>query len=121
MVKTIINRRDWQTKLLPVKHAVIPLDRHFTHEDMKKIRAGVRPEQMEDRWFIYWENNQLFFHRSWTGYCIYVANFNEDDEGARMMSALVNRDPEQYTQINDEADKYQISLLIDLVVLRLSS
>ena len=37
---------------------------------MDQIRAGHIPEMMEDKWFIYWQDDRLFFHRSWTGYCI---------------------------------------------------
>ena len=29
----------------------------------------------EDKWFIYWENDTLFFHRSWTGVCVYIVRF----------------------------------------------
>jgi len=34
---------------------------------------GLVPEEIEDKWFIYWEDDTLFFHRSWTGNCIYVS------------------------------------------------
>ena len=43
---------DWKVKPLPKKRAVIPLDRLFSQAEMLKIRQGLRPEQMEDKWFI---------------------------------------------------------------------
>ena len=47
------------------------LDRVFSPQDMDRIRRGVVPEAMEDKWFIYWKEGMLFFQRSWTGFCIY--------------------------------------------------
>ena len=32
---------------------------------------------MEDKWFIFMENGILYFHRSWTGVCIYQVHFDE--------------------------------------------
>ena len=45
------------------------LDRVFSQEDMDRIRRGVVPETMDDKWFIYWTEDALYFHRSWTGCC----------------------------------------------------
>lgn len=111
---------DWKTEPLPSKHAVIPLDRHFTAEEMTIIRRGVIPKQMEDKWFVYWSDGELFFHRSWTGYCIYVTKFKTDTDGCTMVEALANRDLEQYQETNDEEDKAMISFLIDVLVLHCS-
>ena len=61
------------------------LDRVFSPQDMDRIRRGVVPEAMEDKWFIYWKEGMLFFQRSWTGFCIYVVRFAADhrtDPGA---------------------------------------
>ena len=43
----------------------VTLDRVFSPQDMDRIRRGVVPEAMEDKWFIYWKEDMLFFHRSW--------------------------------------------------------
>ncbi len=40
------------------------LDRVFSPQDMDRIRRGVVPEAMEDKWFIYWKEGMLFFQRS---------------------------------------------------------
>lgn len=31
---------------------------------------------MEDKWFSYMDENTLYAHRSWTGYCIYIIEIN---------------------------------------------
>lgn len=113
----IATKADWETKPLPAAVATIPLDREFTESEMQLIRNGHIPEAMEDRWFIYWENNDLFIHRSWTGNCIYVVRFEQRGNTAPMIAARVNRDPEEYTQTNDLHDARMIEYLIDTVLL----
>ncbi len=81
------------------------------------IRRGVIPAQMEDKWFIYWDDGELFFHRSWTGCCVYVVKFQTDNDGYKAVEARVNRDPLQYGETNDGKDKAMILFLIDVVLL----
>jgi len=111
-------RSDWETKELPAKRSTIPLDRRFSLPEIETIRRGLIPEAMEDKWFIYWQDDRLFFHRSWTGFCIYVVRFAGRDDDYRMIEAEVNRDPDQYGETSDERDARMISYLIDLLLLR---
>ncbi len=111
------SRSDWQTVPMPATRAVLPLDRQFEGSDMAAIRRGLIPEEMEDKWFIYWSRNRLYFHRSWTGICIYVVRFKCDDAGGTAVEALANRDPAQYLETDDERDKAMILFLIDVVLL----
>ena len=109
---------DWQTTPLPVKRTKIVLDRQFSTEEIQRMLAGLIPEAMEDKWFIYWHDDMLFFHRSWTGFCIYVVRFAADGDHYRVIDADVNRDPEQYPEVSVERDAKIISFLIDVVLLR---
>ena len=74
-------------------------------------------EQMEDKWFIYWKDDTLFFHRSWTGFCIYVIRFAVEGDSCRMIEADVNRDPKQYKETIDKRDVKMISYLVDVLLL----
>lgn len=112
---------DWKTEPLPAKKSTIQLDRTFSPQEMAHIQQGLIPEQMEDKWFIYWQDDNLFFHRSWTGYCIYIVHFTAAGGGSRMVQAEVNRDPDQYREANDEHDVAMISYLIDILLLRQAS
>ena len=109
---------DWKIEALPSKRTVIRLDRTFLPQEMKSIRRGLVPEQMEDKWFIYWKDGTLFFHRSWTGICVYVIHFATAGDSYRMLEADVNRDPEQYRETSDERDAEMISYLVDVLLLR---
>src|SRR3990172_9038411 len=109
---------DWRTEALPSKRTTICLDRSFSSHDMKRIRKGLVPEQMEDKWFIYWKDGSLFFHRSCTGFCVYIARFASAGDSYRMIEADVNRDPEQYSELSDERDARMISYLVDVLLLQ---
>ncbi len=112
---------DWKTSPLPLKKATTPLDRTFSAEEMELIRLGFAPESMDDKWFIYWTDNKLFFHRSWTGRCCYVVKFVEDHDSFRMFEADVNSDPKKYGQGHALHDAQLISRLIDLFLLQRGS
>ena len=114
----IARARDWQREELPEKRTTIGLDRLFSEEEMEMIQRGVVPEQMEDKWFIYWEEGTLYFHRSWTGFCIYVVRFAPENRSWRMVGADVSRDPEEYKETSDEKDALLVSALVDVLLLR---
>jgi len=59
---------DWKTKAFPSKRTTIALNRRFSEIEMRQIRKGLVPQQMEDKWFVFWEHDALYFHRSWTGF-----------------------------------------------------
>lgn len=108
---------DWETTPMPTQHLTIPLDRSFSAPEMERIKLGVVPEQMEDKWFVYWQDSTLYFHRSWTGFCIFVVHFVPEGESCRMVSAELNRDPEQVGKPQGRDDE-MMSYLIDALLLR---
>jgi len=115
---TPTKKSDFTTIDLPQQHRTVRLDRTFSPAEMQQIQLGLYPQEMEDKWFIYWQDNTLFFHRSWTGFCVYVVRFAADGETFRMIEADLNRDPQQYTETSDGRDAAMISYLIDVLLLR---
>ena len=107
---------DWE-RPLPQERTTISFDRPFNEEEMALVRLGSIPQQMEDKWFLYFTDNQLFFLRSWTGYCVYVAHFSQTDDGALLVTADINRDPDQYTETDDAFDAQMVLYLIDVLLL----
>lgn len=59
----------------------IPFEAAFTREEFDRIREGLVPEVMEDKWFMYFEEPHLFLHRSWTGSPVYRVGLAADAEG----------------------------------------
>lgn len=110
-------KADWRIKKLPSKRTSIALDRRFAPHEIQHIKAGLIPEEMEDKWFIYWQDDTLFFHRSWTGFCVYMVHFVKDGDCYRMRKAELNRNPKQYAETSDAKDASLISYLIDVLLL----
>ena len=100
---------DWKTSEMPAKHDTFILDRSFTPEQMKALRKGNIPQEMEDKWFWYMEGDTLFAHRSWTGFCIYRIAFSPDNHHR----VTVNRDPEQYGCTSVDEDRVSLNELLN--------
>ncbi len=110
-------RTSWHNQPLPEANKVLNLRRTFNKREWARIKRGVIPEQMEDKWFIFLEDNNLYFHRSWTGVCIYAVRFEQQDGLFSIASVVVNRDVEQYSETSDEFDAAMLSWLIDVLLL----
>lgn len=102
---------------MPAQQITIALDRVFSQEESILIKLGFRSHEMEDKWFIYCEKNVLYFHRSWTGHCIYEVFFIEIGDTLRMIRVNLNRNPQQYKETRNERDVEIISRLIDDLLL----
>lgn len=93
--KTAI-QSDWKTTPMPERHEDVGLRHPFTDEQMSLICRGLIPEEMEDKWFIYFEDDRLFFHRSWTGMCVFVVHFEKNGDGWVANRVQVNAEPDEY-------------------------
>ena len=109
------NKNDWKTEPMPEKCTIIELNQEYSRDRMETIKNGLIPEEMEDKWFIYYESseNKLYLHRSWTGYCIYIIRFEEREDKFVATTAEVNREPSQYSCTDDDEDKITACFLID--------
>jgi hypothetical protein len=87
---------DWQIKLMPAQHRMVPLDFTLTATEADCVRMGFIPKEQEEHWFAWFSENTLYQHRSWTGYCIDQIHFVPNGGGLRATHAEVNNDPEQY-------------------------
>jgi hypothetical protein len=47
---------------------------------------------MEDKWFAYYEEPHLFFHRSWTGKPVYRLTLNITSKEAQIVESLWSKD-----------------------------
>ncbi len=106
-------RDAWKALPMPQARARLDFDRSDDAEDFARIRAGLVPEAMEDKWFIFFEAPWPHCHRSWTGCAIYALRFEATDAGARVAEAWVNRDPAQYGEVDDVQDGRLLGFVID--------
>ncbi len=109
--------KDWNLHNLPAICSDLTFDRSFGTADRKKLVFGHLPEVMEDKWFIYYDQGVLNFHRSWTGFCVYRALCDDDGSSLLFKRVLINRDPTQYTETDDTYDLRVLNFLVDAVLL----
>ena len=114
----IASRISWKCKPLPKQKN--RLDHHPAFDDLEaeQLAAGFIPREMEDKWFIFFENGLLHMHRSWTGYCIYRVQFEDGPDGCRATEAIVNDDPDQYRANGDPREIESLRALIRILLLR---
>ena len=102
-------KSDWETLPMPFRCAHFTLKRTFSEEEMAALRHGNIPQEMEDKWFFYMENEKLYAHRSWTGCCIYIVRFRKNN----VHQVTVNREPSQYTCTSINEDREQLNDLLN--------
>ena len=103
--KTKIATKDsWNIEPMPDKQTTIPMDENIPSAAMRIVKYGHIPDAMEDHWFMYCDETTIRYYRSWTGFCIYVAKYEDDGETCRITELTVNRDSEQYTCTDDKHD-----------------
>jgi ADP-ribosylglycohydrolase len=90
----------------------IDIDLLFTGRQFSKLTKGLIPQQMEDKWFIYCENEWLYFHRSWTGNGVYKAKLNKVADGYTIKEFWAERNQEKYRNEDDHTDIETFTFLI---------
>ncbi len=113
----IARKSDWQTHDMPTSRSVIALSYKFEPQEMELIQRGLIPEDMGDKWFIYYQDDRLYLHRSWTGYCVYIVRFVFEEDRFHMIEAVLNRESTQYSQTHDGYDAKMIVYLIATLLL----
>jgi hypothetical protein len=112
-----ITRDDWKLCEMPKSHATIRVNRRFSEREINKIKMGLRPESMDEKWFIFYERDRLYIHRSWTGYCIYFVRFGKQGQDHFVYEIQVNRNPKQYGVNEDSYDAQMAFWVIDFILL----
>lgn len=110
-------KEDWNTEPFPALTRELPFVRHYTPAEMEKLAQGLVPMEMEQKWFVYFDDNTLHFHRSWTGNKIYEVSFLPGASGGRSDKAVVNCDPSQYRANHDCKEEELLDYLINRLLL----
>ena len=110
----MVKKSDWKTLEMPGQTTEFVINRELKDNEKEYIKEGHKPQEMEDKWFMYYEDNKLFIHRSWTGYCIYIIDCSRSPE----LYVTASRNPEQYKETDIEKDKIQVNILINQLIRR---
>jgi hypothetical protein len=117
-------RDAWKRVPMPEQKKQIQVDRSFSEEEYQRLQIGLVPQEMEEKWFLYFEEGWLFFHRSWTGYCIYQVRVEPcAPQGVpsasqyRIAEAWVSRDASTYRYTDDDHERALLLFLIEHLLL----
>lgn len=109
----IAKRDDWKTEPFPAAFKQIVVERSYSQEEFCQITAGLIPEEMDDKWFIFYDAPWLYLHRSWTGFCIFKVCFEPEGERIKVCDVYVNRESTQYKGVDDRQDVSMLEILLD--------
>ncbi|MEH2094588.1 hypothetical protein [Nostoc sp.] len=109
----IAKRDDWKTEPMPSASTNITVEKLYSQEEFDRITAGVIPEQMEDKWFIFYEAPWMYLHRSWTGFCIFKVRFEVVGDSVKIAEVQVNRDPAEYSNTDDKRNASMLLILLN--------
>ena len=112
-------RRSLRPKISPMPELKNELDfiRNFSPEERDKLSRGLVPRNMNNKWFIFMEDNWLHFYRDSSGFCIYQLKLIRDGDRYRVTEAYVNRDKNQYKGSDNAYDTAMLGWLIDDLLL----
>ena len=112
----VATRASWQC-WPPGRMDAIPYRTSFSAVEYAAIRRGLVPEEMEDKWFIFWEDDVLYIHRSWTGLGVYRVMFRSRDDGYEVHEAYVSADAQHYRRGPDDYEVRLVNFLIRTLLL----
>lgn len=114
----VASRNSWKIlKPMSKMRTQLASPRTFTEEEFEKILKGLIPNSMEDKWFIFFEDNILYFHRSWTGECIYQILFSKQESAYFPQEVWVCRNPVKYKFFSKSYDEKILLFLIENLLL----
>jgi hypothetical protein len=113
----VATQESWKILPMPMKRVPLGFDASYDDSDAEKIMCGLIPKNMEDKWFIYFKQGWLYFHRSWTGACIYGIRLDSSSSGVRVVDSWVSRDPDQYKGDDLEYDRKLVCFIVDAFLL----
>jgi len=114
-----ITRADWpELHPMPERHIRIKLDLAYDDAQMDSIRLGFKPTDMDEKWFLYFADDRLYFHRSWTGNLIFIVLFRLGNDGLwHTDEVIASRDPDYTSTPDEDEERRLIAELIDIFLL----
>ena len=110
-------KSSWKTLDAPQQCEPLGYEYVFADADADRLQLGLIPQEMEDKWFVYFENGWLYLHRSWTGSLIYWLRLDGCPAGVRVVESWVNRNSDQYRETDAEYDRKMLDFLLRRLLL----
>jgi hypothetical protein len=110
----IATRGCWKVLPLPEIQVDLCFAESYTTAEFELIKRGSIPDDMEDKWFIFFEEPWVYVHRSWTGSGVFGAEFRPSLGGASVVSSWVGR---SQASAATDYDRALLKCLIDDLLL----
>lgn len=117
MTRPRATKNSWKTRPMPPQRKELELDGMFSRHEYVTVSLGKVPQSPADKWFIYLDGEWLYFHRAQTGACVFQLRIQPFEDRYHANLAVVNRNPQQYRNEDDEYDVAMIAYLIDHLLL----
>lgn len=107
-------RTSWSNGPLPAERERIEFDQIYSSEAFQKITKGYIPNELEDPWFMFFEDDCLYIHpNDGIGQCVYEVHFERKGNEYRIAEIWASRDKRQSLPSEDKsllrfADSYNI-------------
>jgi tetratricopeptide (TPR) repeat protein len=108
----IAKKSDWKTKPMHIKDEP-EVGIMISPQKYKMIQKGLIPQKDEDKWFVYFEKDTLFCHRSSDGQCIYEIQFKEEDGEYSSTNLYIEGDEEIYVA-KPEVELFFVMILVHI-------
>lgn len=112
----------WKAKLAPMKGPQWPIAyrRHFSPAEMEALKAGLWPQDMDDRWCIWLDGGVLRLWRSWSRMCVYELPVLEDAEGGGDARVAMVLDATEYYRRSptEEGELHRLAGVLSLILNR---
>lgn len=112
----MIKSSDWKIEPMPKQTESFYSGRKLLSEEYTKLIIGFKPSSMDDKWFVYSQDESIYFHRSWLGHCIYIAKIEKRENDIFIGAITVNKKPDQFGMNDKEAKKEMFNKLVDYVL-----
>lgn len=108
----IARKDNWKT--IPMNNPKkLSVSISLTTEQCKKLKFGLVPKEMEDKWFAYFCNEYIHLHRSWTGHEIFKAKTIANTNGCQISEFWVEQNPKKYNELDDNRSIVNFKTLIE--------
>jgi len=85
----------------------------FNEKQYEIIKKGLIPNNKEDKWYVYFENNWLYFIKFCSGQEIYKAELIYKNNYYYIDDIWVERDQDIYSNLNDDFDICIIHIIVE--------
>lgn len=107
------NKNSWKTIPMDIPHK-ITISLYLSEKQYLHLIKGFIPKDMDEKWFIYFENGVIHLHRSWTGYEIFNAPIYKVEESYFIPYFIVEKNTKKYNISTDKEALNSFKTLVEM-------